>query len=126
MAYIGAHTTAPNLANLSCTFCDDGWIRAVCGNTDSNNVANYLLPQLWDNIFAYNGFAELNDGVVSLKSQLNASTSVQMQYQVSQYIHSQGLLTLDFVGPTELPPGPIPTGVVDLLNEAKAGSDFQY
>ncbi|MGD0571124.1 MAG: hypothetical protein ABSA78_22220 [Candidatus Sulfotelmatobacter sp.] len=99
MAYISATTTSSNLAGLSCAnpLCKSNQLYAACymwpGTGDP--VAEDLTPNNWNNVF--NNLA--NDGVVPLTSQLNGLTATVSTIQGD--IHTQGLLSLDFVGPYE-------------------------
>jgi hypothetical protein len=120
MAYIGGSTESPNLSGLGCTFCKAFLLRNVCGNAVTNNpLALALTPQKWNSVFGLSA----NDGVVPLTSQVNMTTG---GITFSGYVHSPGLIEgLDFVGPSLLDEGVVPTAAVDLLNEPKTGSDFQ-
>jgi hypothetical protein len=127
MTYVSATTSSANLAGLNCTnpLCKSNLLYASCylwpGTSDP--LAGDLTQNNWNNVF--NDLA--NDGVVPLTSQLNGPSSpVGTIPTIQGDIHSQGLLSLDFFGPFELEDSVIAIEAVDLLNEPKGGSDFQY
>lgn len=127
MAYISATTSSANLAGLNCTnpFCKSNQLYAACylwpGTSDP--LAGDLTQNNWNNVF--NNLA--NDAVVPLTSQLNGASSPTGTIPTIQGdIHSQGFLSLDFFGPFELEDNVIAIEAVDLLNESKGGTDFQY
>ncbi|MFY9908355.1 MAG: hypothetical protein WCF22_07835 [Candidatus Sulfotelmatobacter sp.] len=127
MAYISAQTSSANLAGLSCSnpLCNSNQLYVACylRPFTGDPLAADLRPNSWNSIFNN----QANDGIVPLTSQLNGQSSPSGSIPtLSNDIHSQGLLTLDFLGPYELEDGVIGIQAIDLLNEGKGGTDFQY
>lgn len=118
MAYLAGTLSAANLAGLNCTFCK-AWYLANLG-CPSSPLAQNLTAAGWPIVFGANN---PSDGVVPLTSQLNGGTTGST---VTSVIHTAGLEGLDFLGPSELDSGAMAVDAVDLLNEAKSGSDFQH
>lgn len=121
MARVSATTDLNNLSSLDCTplsgltTCLAWWLRNFC----SGSLAASLTSTGW-----ITNFNQDNDAVVPLISQRDNRTSTIATLPGD--IHSLGLATLNFTPPTELDPtfGALAT-VVNLLNEAPGGEDFQ-
>jgi len=112
-AYIAGIATSANLKGLSCLFCDAEALRLLCSG---DPLATDLTATKWTTIYGQN-----NDTIVPLDSALNNLTGLQY----SGVIHTAGLETLDFDGPSVLDPAStISTEAIALLNEAPTGSDF--
>lgn len=112
-AYIAGIATSTNLNGLSCLFCNAEALRLLCAG---NPLATDLTAANWPTIFGQD-----NDTIVPLDSALNNLTGLEY----SGIIHTAGLETLDFNGPSVLDAAPnIATEVMTLLNEAPTGSDF--
>jgi hypothetical protein len=118
MAYLAGTLSSVNLAGLNCTVCKASYLRNL--KCPSSPLAQDLTAAGWPSVF---GTSNPSDGIVPLTSQLNGTSTGNPTTGV---IHSSGLEGLDFAGPSELDPGVIAVGAVDLLNEAKIGSDFQH
>jgi len=112
-AYIAGAATSSNLNGLSCFFCNAEALRLLCSG---NPLATDLTAKNWPTIFSQG-----NDTIVPLDSALNNLTGLEY----SGVIHTAGLETLDFNGPSVLDAAPNIAGeVITLLNEAPTGSDF--
>jgi len=108
-AYIGAYETAVNTSALDVSSVAAG-IKAACPN---NPLAQNLTGALWkQNIF---GGLD-SDGVVSVISQMNGASTSPPNFLTPNDIHSQGLETLGFAGPTEQQDAKIASQVFQLLN----------
>jgi pimeloyl-ACP methyl ester carboxylesterase len=118
MAYLAATASAANLGGLDCIGCKAWWLKNVICRTSP--LAQDLTSNGWPNVFGANN---PSDGIVPLKSELNGSSNGN---PLTGLVHSAGLYSLDFLGPSELESGVMAIDAVDLLNEAKNGSDFQY
>jgi pimeloyl-ACP methyl ester carboxylesterase len=118
MSYIGGSTDAPNLEDLNCLACLSAALKLVCL---SSPLVGSLTPTAWNSVFENLA----NDAIVPLASQTNLSTG-RTHEGVIHSLDLEGIGKLDFDGPAELEYGPIASDVVDLLNEPKSGSDFQY
>jgi pimeloyl-ACP methyl ester carboxylesterase len=112
-AYIAGLETSTNLNGLSCIFCNAEALRLLCSG---NPLATDLTAKNWPNVFGQD-----NDAIVPLDSALNNLTGLQY----SGVIHTAGLETLDFNGPSVLDAASsISSEVITLLNEYPTGSDF--
>lgn len=112
-AYIGGLATSANLNGLSCFFCNAEALRILCAG---NPLATDLTAKNWPTIFGQD-----NDTIVPLDSALNNLTGLQF----SGVIHTAGLETLDFNGPSVLDAASnISSEVITLLNESPTGGDF--
>jgi PGAP1-like protein len=112
-AYIAGIATSTNLNGLNCFFCNAEALRILCSG---NPLATDLTAKNWPTIFSQD-----NDTIVPLDSALNNLTGLQY----SGVIHTAGLETLDFNGPSVLDAAPnISSEVITLLNEAPTGPDF--
>jgi pimeloyl-ACP methyl ester carboxylesterase len=112
-AYIAGTETSTNLNGLSCLFCNAEALRLLCSG---NPLATDLTAKNWPNVFGQD-----NDAIVPLDSALNNLTGLQY----SGVIHTAGLETLDFNGPSVLDAASnISSEVITLLNEAPTGVDF--
>ena len=112
-AYIAGIATSANLNGLSCLFCNAEALRILCSG---DPLATDLTAKNWPKIFGQD-----NDTIVPLDSALNNLTGVQY----SGVIHTAGLETLDFNGPSVLDAASNISGeVITLLNEAPTGGDF--
>jgi hypothetical protein len=113
-AYITGVMNTSNLTGIDCTFfCAVNLIRHKCSN---DPLAKNLTSANWPAVFGQD-----SDAVVPLTSQLNSSTGVK----ITGVIHSGGMKSLDFNGPTELEKdSTIPSQVISLLNEKSNGTDF--
>ncbi len=117
-AHIAGSTTSANLSQLDAYFSVSSSLYNTCGAVSNDPLALRLTPTLWNQEFG--GVA--NDGIVTLISQHNATSSTLTFPGV---IHSPGIETLNFNPPTELDPASgIPDEVINLLNEQIKGSDF--
>jgi hypothetical protein len=88
-------------------------LRKACA---SNPLAQDLTKENWPTIYGQD-----NDAMVPEISVLNKLTGQEF----TGVIHSSGLETLDFNGPSVLDPAStISNEVINLLNEAPTGSDF--
>jgi pimeloyl-ACP methyl ester carboxylesterase len=113
-AYIAGIATSANLNGLSCFFCNAEALRILCSG---NPLATDLTAKNWPNIFGQD-----NDAIVPLDSALNNLTGLQY----SGVIHTVGLETLDFNGPSVLDAASnVSSEIITLLNEAPTGPDFQ-
>ena len=112
-AYIAGIATSANLNGLNCLLCNAEALRVLCS---ANPLAKSLTAKNWPKIFGQD-----NDTIVPLDSALNSLTGLQY----SGVIHTAGLETLDFNGPSVLDAAPnISSEVITLLNEAPTGNDF--
>jgi pimeloyl-ACP methyl ester carboxylesterase len=112
-AYIAGIETSSNLNGLSCIFCNAEALRLLCSG---NPLATDLTAKNWPNVFSQD-----NDAIVPLDSALNNLTGLQY----SGVIHTAGLETLDFNGPSVLDAASnVSSEVITLLNEEPTGSDF--
>ena len=112
-AYIGGIATSANLNGLNCLFCNAEALRILCAG---NPLATDLTATNWPTIFGQD-----NDTIVPLDSALNNLTGLEY----SGVIHTAGLETLDFNGPSVLDAASNISGeVVTLLNESPTGGDF--
>lgn len=112
-AYIAGIATSVNLNGLSCLICNAEALRVLCSG---NPLAKSLTAKNWPKIFGQD-----NDTIVPLDSALNNLTGLEY----SGVIHTAGLETLDFNGPSVLDAAPnISSEVITLLNEEPTGSDF--
>jgi hypothetical protein len=112
-AYIAGIATSTNLNSLNCLLCNAEALRVLCSG---NPLAKDLTAKNWPKIFGQD-----NDTIVPLDSALNNLSG----QQYSGVIHSAGLETLDFDGPSVLDAAPnISSEVITLLNESPTGSDF--
>jgi len=112
-AYLAGLETSTNLNGLSCIFCNAEALRLLCSG---NPLATDLTAKNWPNVFGQD-----NDAIVPLDSALNNLTGLQY----SGVIHTSGLETLDFNGPSVLDAASnISSEVITLLNESPTGSDF--
>ena len=112
-AYIAGIATSTNLNGLSCLFCNAESLRILCSG---NPLATDLTATNWPKIFGQN-----NDTIVPQDSALNNLTGLEY----SGVIHTAGLETLDFNGPSVLDAASnISSEVINLLNEAPTGIDF--
>jgi hypothetical protein len=112
-AYISGTATSANLNGLSCLFCNAEALRILCSG---DPLATDLTAKKWPTIYGQN-----NDTIVPQASALNNLTGQEF----SGVIHTAGLETLDFNGPSVLDPASgISSEVINLLNEAPSGSDF--
>jgi hypothetical protein len=112
-AYIAGIATSANLNGLNCLLCNAEALRVLCSG---NPLAKSLTAKNWPKIFGQD-----NDTIVPLDSALNSLTGLQY----SGVIHTAGLETLDFNGPSVLDAAPnISSEVITLLNEAPTGNDF--
>jgi pimeloyl-ACP methyl ester carboxylesterase len=112
-AYIAGIATSANLNGLSCFFCNAEALRLLCAG---NPLATDLTAKNWPGIFGQD-----NDTIVPLDSALNNLTGLQY----SGVIHTAGLETLDFNGPSVLDAASnISSEVITLLNEQPTGIDF--
>lgn len=112
-AYLAGIATSSNLNGLSCVFCNAEALRILCSG---DPLATDLTATKWPTIYGQD-----NDTIVPLDSALNNLTGLQY----SGVIHTAGLETLDFNGPSVLDPAStISSEVITLLNEAPTGSDF--
>jgi len=123
MARISATENSSNLSGIDCSpdllfTCIAGWLRDVVCRHDP--LAAALHSTQWEPTV----FGQQSDAVVPLISQLNNRTSAIAT--LPGVIHSLGMADLNFIPPTELDPtfGALTT-VVNLLNEAPSGPDFQ-
>jgi pimeloyl-ACP methyl ester carboxylesterase len=112
-AYVAGIATSANLDGLNCLFCNAEALRILCSG---DPLATDLTATNWPTIFGQD-----NDTIVPLDSALNNLTGLQY----SGVIHTAGLETLDFNGPSVLDPAStISSEVITLLNESPSGSDF--
>jgi pimeloyl-ACP methyl ester carboxylesterase len=112
-AYIAGIATSANLNGLSCFFCNAEALRILCSG---NPLATDLTAKNWPKVFGQD-----NDAIVPLDSALNNLTGPQF----SGVIHTAGLETVDFNGPSVLDAASnISSEVITLLNEAPTGVDF--
>lgn len=112
-AYIAGIATSTNLNGLSCFFCNAEALRILCSG---NPLATDLTAKNWPTIFSQD-----NDTIVPLDSALNNLTGLEY----SGVIHTAGLETLDFNGPSVLDASSnISSDVITLLNESPTGTDF--
>jgi len=112
-AYIAGTDTSANLNGLSCLFCNAEALRLLCAG---DPLATDLTAKNWPKIFGQN-----NDAIVPLDSALNNLTGLQY----SGVIHTAGLETLDFNGPSVLDAASnISSEVITLLNQQPNGIDF--
>ena len=112
-AYIAGIATSDNLDGLSCIFCNAEALRILCAG---NPLATDLTATNWPTIYGQD-----NDTIVPLDSALNNLTGLQY----SGVIHTAGLETLDFNGPSVLDAtSNISSEVITLLNESPTGADF--
>ena len=112
-AYIAGIATSANLNGLSCFFCNAEALRLLCAG---NPLATDLTAKNWPTIFGQD-----NDTIVPVDSALNNLTGLEY----SGVIHTAGLETLDFNGPSVLDAASnVSSEVITLLNEAPTGSDF--
>jgi len=112
-AYIAGIATSANFKGLSCLICNAEALRLLCSG---DPLAGDLTAKNWTKIFGQD-----NDAIVPLDSALNNLTG----QQYSGVIHTAGLETLDFNGPSVLDPGStISSEVIVLLNEQPNGTDF--
>ncbi len=112
-AYVAGSATSTNLNSLNCLLCNAEALRVLCSG---NPLAKALTAKNWPKLFGQD-----NDTIVPLDSALNNLTGLQY----SGVIHTAGLETLDFDGPSVLDAAPnISSEVITLLNEAPTGSDF--
>ena len=112
-AYIGGIATSANLNGLSCLFCNAEALRILCAG---NPLATDLTATKWTTIFGQD-----NDTIVPLDSALNNLAGLEY----SGVIHTAGLETLNFNGPSVLDAASNISGeVITLLNESPTGGDF--
>ena len=112
-AYIAGIATSTNLNGLSCLFCNAEALRILCSG---NPLATDLTAQNWPTVFGQD-----NDAIVPVDSALNNLTGLQY----SGVIHTAGLETLDFNGPSVLDAASnVSSEVITLLNESPTGADF--
>lgn len=112
-AYIAGNATSSNLNGLSCIFCNAEALRLLCAG---DPLATDLTAKNWPTIFGQD-----NDAIVPLDSALNNLTGLEY----SGVIHTAGLETLDFNGPSVLDASSnISSEVITLLNESPTGVDF--
>lgn len=112
-AYIAGIATPDNLDGLNCLFCNAEALRLLCAG---DPLATDLTATNWPNVFG-----QSNDAIVPLDSALNNLTGLQY----SGVIHTAGLETIDFNGPSVLDAEPdIASEVITLLNEQPSGGDF--
>jgi hypothetical protein len=122
MAYLAGSTNAASLQNLDSTLSRSEFLRIGCWTLAINGspLAYDLTPTLWNSVFT----GQANDGVVPVSSQLNTTGSTGAN-TFQGVIHSPGIETLNFAPPSEVDPqSGIPDAVVNLLNEATNGPDF--
>ncbi len=122
MAYLAGSTNAASLQNLDSTLSKSEFLRIGCWTLAINGspLAYDLTPTLWNSVFT----GQANDGVVPVSSQLNTTGSTGAN-TFQGVIHSPGIETLNFAPPSEVDPqSGIPDAVVNLLNEATNGPDF--
>jgi hypothetical protein len=123
MAYLAGNTNTSSLQNLDSTPSISGYLRNQCWTNavgTPSPLAYDLTPTLWNSVFA----GQANDGVVTVNSQLNTTTSTATN-TFQGVIHSPGIETLNFAAPSEVDPqSGIPDAVVNLLNEPIDGPDF--
>jgi pimeloyl-ACP methyl ester carboxylesterase len=123
VAYIGGTVTSGNLSGLDCGIlsgCIAAQLRLWCDHIPpSNPLAANLTSQNWPNVFG-----QASDAIVPVLSQLNGGTAGLV---FTGLIHSSSIEQLNFSGPAELDTAsPIPSAVVNLLNENITGSDFHH
>ena len=112
-AYIGGIETSANLNGLNCLICNAEALRILCSGEP---LATALTATNWPKLFG-----QSNDAIVPLDSALNNLTGLEY----SGVIHTAGLETVDFNGPSVLDAASnISSEVITLLNEAPTGSDF--
>jgi hypothetical protein len=96
-------------------------LHTICGTLGGDPLAQSLTTNGW-NFGAFTGSP--NDGIVPVVSQLNNTNNAGALVFIG-FIHSPGMETLDFVGPSEVDSASgIPDEVINLLDEATNGSDF--
>jgi len=131
IAYIAGQTNTSNLAllNVPSEVVVDGIpvptesqvLHTICGTLGGDPLAQSLTTNGW-NFGAFTGSP--NDGIVPVVSQLNNTNNAGALVFIG-FIHSPGMETLDFVGPSEVDSASgIPDEVINLLDEATNGSDF--
>jgi hypothetical protein len=118
LSYSSYNTQIATVSSLNCLVCASTYLKAKCFG---NPLAGSLTPTAWNSVFENLS----NDAIVPLTSQTNLSTG-RTHEGVIHTPSLEGIGSLDFDGPSELDYGPIASDVVDLLNEQKSGSDFQY
>jgi pimeloyl-ACP methyl ester carboxylesterase len=112
-AYLAGIATSTNLNGLNCLFCNAEALRILCSG---DPLATDLTAKNWPTIYGQD-----NDTIVPLASALNNLTG----QSYSGVIHTAGLETLDFNGPSVLDPASnISSEVINLLNEEPSGVDF--
>jgi PGAP1-like protein len=122
MAYLAGSTNTASLQYIDSTLTKSQLLRIGCWTLAASGspLAYDLTPTLWNSVFSN----QANDGVVPVTSQLNTTSSTAAN-TFPGVIHSPGIETLNFFGPSEVDSqSGIPDAVVNLLNEATNGPDF--
>ena len=114
-ALISGIMSPDNLSGLSWSIAAT-YLRYKCS---SDPLAQSLTAQAWPNIFGQD-----SDGIVPLKSQLNNLLGAG----INGVVHSKGVESLGFNGPSELDPDKdrhIPSTVIQLLNLPSTSGAFR-